>query len=46
MDYAKNVVSLVPAKVVQSVALLTMALGLMFSPARDAQAVGGAGRLR
>ena len=44
MDFAKNVLASVPVKAASAFAALAVALGLMFSPAHDAQAFGGAGR--
>ena len=43
LDFAKNVVSPVPSKVASVVVGAAVALGMMFSPAHDAQAFGGAG---
>jgi len=44
LAYAKKVLSSVPAKAVSAIAALGVTLGLMLSPAHDAQAFGGAGR--
>ena len=46
MDYAKNVLASVPSKAVGALCALAVALGGMFLPARDAQAVGGDGEIR
>ena len=45
MDYAKNVVGRLPQRAVSALAALAVAVGMLL-PARDAQAVGGAGGIR
>jgi hypothetical protein len=45
LDYAKNVVALVPSKAVSALCAFAVALG-MFLPSHDALAYGGEGQLR
>lgn len=44
--YVGKILASVPSKAVSALAALAVALGMMFTPAQDAQAVGGAGRFR
>ena len=46
LDYAKNVLAPASSKAASALSAVAVALGLMFSPAHDAQAFGGAGGIR